>query len=111
MQELSNRAWRGNVRELENIVERAAIMARSDVLDTSDFAAPPLSSNAAAATTDLGLVPLDELERNHILRVLEHCHGQKSKAALMLGINRTTLWKKLRLYGIEDSAEPTPAET
>ncbi len=111
MQELTNRAWRGNVRELKNIVERAAIMARSDVLDSNDFAAPPLSANAAPASTDLGLVPLDELERNHILRVLEHCHGQKSKAALMLGINRTTLWKKLRLYGIDDSLEPSPSES
>ena len=44
---------------------------------------------------------LDELERTHILRVLELCEGQKTKAASMLGINRTTLWKKLRQYGIE----------
>ena len=44
---------------------------------------------------------LDELERTHILRVLELCDGQKTKAAAMLGINRTTLWKKLRQYGID----------
>ena len=42
-----------------------------------------------------------ELERTHILKVLELCEGQKTKAASMLGINRTTLWKKLRQYGIE----------
>ena len=49
----------------------------------------------------LGQAQLDELERTHILRVLELCEGQKTKAASMLGINRTTLWKKLRQYGIE----------
>ena len=43
----------------------------------------------------------DELERAHILKVLELCEGQKTKAAQMLGINRTTLWKKLRQYGLE----------
>jgi DNA-binding protein Fis len=44
---------------------------------------------------------LHELERQHILRVLSACEGQKAKAAAILGINRTTLWKKLRLYGVE----------
>ena len=44
---------------------------------------------------------LDELERAHILRVLEQCDGQKTKASALLGINRTTLWKKLRQYGLE----------
>ena len=44
---------------------------------------------------------LDELERAHILRVLELCENQKTKAAALLGINRTTLWKKLRQYGLE----------
>ena len=49
---------------------------------------------------------LDELERTHILSVLELCEGQKTKAAAMLGINRTTLWKKLRQYGIEATERP-----
>jgi DNA-binding NtrC family response regulator len=102
---LTAQSWPGNVRELENTIERAVILAAGDVLDVSD-----VSSNfnrAAVAATGLTTftgdhVPtLDELERTHILRVLELCEGQKTKAATMLGINRTTLWKKLRQYGIE----------
>jgi DNA-binding NtrC family response regulator len=99
--ELRQRAWRGNVRELENVVERAAIMASSNLLDESDFAAPMLPSTSSSESDSAVLTTLDDLERSHIIRVLQHCSGQKSKAASILGINRTTLWKKLRLYGLE----------
>ena len=59
-------------------------------------------AGAAFATFSGDHVPtLDELERAHILKVLELCEGQKTKAAQMLGINRTTLWKKLRQYGLD----------
>ncbi|MDB4963009.1 MAG: two component, sigma54 specific, transcriptional regulator, Fis family [Myxococcales bacterium] len=97
--------WPGNVRELENTIERAVILSSSDVLDLADVSSH--SGRLAVATTGLSTfagdhVPtLDELERTHILRVLELCEGQKTKAASMLGINRTTLWKKLRQYGID----------
>ena len=47
------------------------------------------------------LLSLEEVERDHILKVLEVCQGQKTKASAILGINRSTLWKKLRKYGIE----------
>jgi DNA-binding NtrC family response regulator len=102
---LMTQPWPGNVRELENTIERAVILASGDVIDVADVA----SSFGRAAVPATGLttftgdhVPtLDELERTHILRVLELCEGQKTKAATMLGINRTTLWKKLRQYGIE----------
>ncbi len=102
---LAGRPWPGNVRELENTIERAVILASGSTLDVADVASP--FGQAAAPTTGLTTftgdhVPtLDELERTHILRVLELCEGQKTKAASMLGINRTTLWKKLRQYGIE----------
>ena len=94
--------WPGNVRELENTIERAVILATGNVLDVSDVAGPRPGVAASGLMTFVGdRVPtLDELERTHILRVLELCEGQKTKAAAMLGINRTTLWKKLRQYGI-----------
>jgi DNA-binding NtrC family response regulator len=100
---LAAQPWPGNVRELENTIERAVILAAGDVLDVSDVAGPRHASTAASITTFSGdQVPtLDELERAHILKVLELCEGQKTKAAQMLGINRTTLWKKLRQYGLE----------
>ncbi|MDQ3371021.1 MAG: sigma-54-dependent Fis family transcriptional regulator, partial [Myxococcota bacterium] len=95
--------WPGNVRELENTIERAVILAAGDVLDAADVAGPRPAVPAVGLTTFTGdhVPTLDELERTHILRVLELCEGQKTKAAAMLGINRTTLWKKLRQYGIE----------
>ena len=90
------------MRELENTIERAVILATGDVLDVSDVAGPRPAATASFATFSGDHVPtLDELERAHILKVLELCDGQKTKAAQLLGINRTTLWKKLRQYGLE----------
>jgi DNA-binding NtrC family response regulator len=101
---LAAQSWPGNVRELENAIERAVILASGDVLDVADVAHPNgRASLPTGLTTFTGdhVPTLDELERAHILKVLELCEGQKTKAASMLGINRTTLWKKLRQYGIE----------
>jgi DNA-binding NtrC family response regulator len=99
---LAQQPWPGNVRELENAVERAVVLATHDVLDVDDVrprAAPP-----TPPTLQFGdhVPTLDELERAHILHVLALCEGQKTRAAAMLGINRTTLWKKLRQFGLED---------
>jgi DNA-binding NtrC family response regulator len=101
---LTAQPWPGNVRELENTIERAVILATSDTLDVGDVAGPRRGGGTVAGLTTFtgDHVPtLDELERTHILRVLELCDGQKTKAAAMLGINRTTLWKKLRQYGLD----------
>jgi DNA-binding NtrC family response regulator len=110
---LSNQAWPGNVRQLENAVERAVVLATGNLLDVDDFrprlapASAPQSGPSTpspASSGDAGpkeLLSLDELERIHILRVLDACGGQKTRASAILGINRTTLWKKLRQYGIE----------
>jgi DNA-binding NtrC family response regulator len=91
------------VRELENTIERAVILSNIDTLDVGDVASFRPASLPSGLTTFTGdhVPTLDELERTHILKVLELCEGQKTKAAAMLGINRTTLWKKLRQYGIE----------
>jgi DNA-binding NtrC family response regulator len=100
---LAAQSWPGNARELENAIERAVILATGDVLDLAEVAGPrPHAPPASLATFSGDDVPtLDELERAHILKVLELCDGQKTKAAQLLGINRTTLWKKLRTYGID----------
>jgi DNA-binding NtrC family response regulator len=105
---LATQRWPGNVRELENTIERAVILATGDVLDVTDVAGPRAPAAGAAFATFVGdRVPtLDELERAHILKVLELCDNQKTKAAQMLGINRTTLWKKLRQYGLDDEDGP-----
>jgi DNA-binding NtrC family response regulator len=100
---LATQTWPGNVRELENTIERAVILSSSDTLDVGDVTSFRPQAVPTGLTTFTGdhVPTLDELERTHILRVLELCEGQKTKAASMLGINRTTLWKKLRQYGIE----------
>jgi DNA-binding NtrC family response regulator len=102
---LEGQHWPGNVRELENAIERAVVLASGDVIDVDDVRPRGAAAPRPAITTatSLDAVPtLDELERAHILRVLELCDQQKTKAAALLGINRTTLWKKLRQYGLED---------
>jgi DNA-binding NtrC family response regulator len=100
---LAAQPWPGNVRELENTIERAVILASGDTLDVSAVAAPRAAPATSGLTTFTGdhVPTLDELERAHILKVLELCEGQKTKAAQLLGINRTTLWKKLRQYGLD----------
>jgi len=94
--------WPGNVRELENAIERAAILARTEVIEPEDL--PP----HVAAGLQLGPSPalplqitLAEAERAHILQTLERFGRNHSGAADALGIGRTTLWRKLREYGIE----------
>ena len=94
--------WPGNVRELENAVERAAILARGDTVTPEDL--PP----HVAAGLNLGPSPalprqttLAETERDHILTTLERFGRNHSAAAEALGIGRTTLWRKLKEYGIE----------
>jgi DNA-binding NtrC family response regulator len=93
--------WPGNVRELENAVERAAILTRGETVTPEDL--PP---HVAAALT-LGPSPalprqttLADAERSHILTTLERVGRNQSAAAEALGIGRTTLWRKLKEYGL-----------
>ena len=102
---LESQPWPGNVRELENTIERAVVLASGDELGVDDVRPPDRAATAAPATAAPAaggdVLTLDELERRHILDVLARCDGGKTRAAALLGINRTTLWKKLRQYGIE----------
>jgi DNA-binding NtrC family response regulator len=95
--------WPGNVRELANAVERAVVLG-GEVLVAADFAGRA-SPRVEAAVKSPGYpflgMSLEEVERMHIERVLGEVTGQKGRAAEILGINRTTLWKKLRQYGYE----------
>jgi NtrC-family two-component system response regulator AlgB len=96
---IQNYAWPGNIRELRNALERAAVLCRSDTIGIENLpdalfrAAPELLSTASAGS-------LEELERQHIIRVLAQS-ATLEEAAMTLGINVTTLWRKRRRYGIE----------
>ena len=95
-------AWPGNVRELENAMERLAILAREETIEAGDL--PPHIGAGLALGTAPGLAAeqtLAEAERAHIIQILERCGWNHSRAAEALGIGRTTLWRKLKDYGIE----------
>jgi len=97
--------WPGNVRELLNLVERACVLSRRDVLDVDDFPIP--AGEGAGPTSVLPLTdtktPLKTVERNHILRVLKAYDWQLQQAADILGIHRNTLRQKMKDYGISRS--------
>lgn len=87
---LMDHDWPGNIRELRNIVEREVIFCKSHWLSFKEATPSP-----AGEEDELPLASLAELERKHITRVLEACQDNKSKAAKILGITRTTLRNKI----------------
>ena len=93
-------SWPGNIRELKNVIERAVVLNTEGMLDESDLAlSPAVHGNAAAAMTDAPTdMTLAELEKAHIERVLRHTEGNKSRAASILGIERSTLDRKLKRF-------------
>jgi DNA-binding NtrC family response regulator len=107
MRLLINYQWPGNVRELENAVERAAILAETDVIHAHDL--PEKLHDAAAAVSAspqiLGMT-LEELEREHMRHVLNEVKGDKVKAAQILGIHLSTLYRKVQRYRLENEGVP-----
>jgi DNA-binding NtrC family response regulator len=93
---LVDHAWPGNVRQLENVIERAVILRKAGLVQPSDL--PPEMESTAAGDNSRSL---DELERQHILQLLEECGGNRSRVARILGISRRTVYRKLRQYGID----------
>jgi DNA-binding NtrC family response regulator len=92
--------WPGNVRELENAIERAMTLATGPVLHVSDLPSNLQYSASDRLPQNDELLPLDELERRAIMRALRESGGDKLAAARMLGIGKTTLYRKLKQYAI-----------
>jgi PAS domain S-box-containing protein len=91
--------WPGNVRELANILERAVILCRGNVLQIEHLGLP---SSSTLATDEI--VSLDEAERRHIVKALEKTGGVlagPAGAAALLGLNRSTLWSRMKKLGIQ----------
>lgn len=94
--------WQGNVRELENTIERAVALARGSLITVEDL--PEKIRNASSQTSAIlaaakaKRISLAELERNYILEILQECGGNKSRAAEILGLDRKTLYRKLEEY-------------
>jgi two-component system response regulator HydG len=97
--------WPGNVRELENAVERAIALNSTAYLSWGDL---PASLNTAATyrpPVHDELLPLEELERRAIMSTLRQSGGDKQAAAKVLGIGKTTLYRKLKQYQIQQAPE------
>jgi two-component system, NtrC family, response regulator HydG len=104
MRVLMTHNWPGNVRELENAVEYALTMGQSDLLGVEDL--PEKVTNPERDIVEeaaLDGVTLEEMERRYILRVLKKMGGHQIKTAQVLGIDRRTLYRRLRQYGVDAS--------
>ncbi len=119
MEAMANYPWPGNVRELQNCIERMVAMNSGPLLHNADLPSAlqthleagrcgVLSVAAAVngtpkpmpAAPQSGIIPLTEMEKQAILNALEYTKGDRAMAALLLGIGRTTLYRKLKEYGL-----------
>jgi two-component system response regulator AtoC len=97
MARLSTYEWRGNVRELENVLTRAVVLSRGEVLELSELLGP----QGGEATSSV-FRPLAEVEADHIRAVLDGVGWHQGKASAILGISRPTLRRKVRDYGLKE---------
>lgn len=93
MKKLIAHDWPGNVRELQNLVERSVALA-----DTAIMKLEEINSLRSTDTIDSDLPNLEELEKRYILKLLDHFNNSRDKTAETLGINKSTLWRKLQNY-------------
>ncbi len=99
--------WPGNVRELKNVIERAVVLARGDMIEMDDLTLSNLATagdsvdvSAVKGPDQDELISLTEMERRHILNVLKNTGWNKSRTAQILGIERSTLDRKIRRYDL-----------
>jgi two-component system response regulator HydG len=94
--------WPGNVRELENCLERAAAITSGSILGSADFISLLQRNNSRPdqSSPESRILPLAEVEKQAILGTLEQLNGDKLMAARLLGIGKTTLYRKLKEYGV-----------
>lgn len=101
LEALEQQPWKGNIRELRNVIERSLIVCESERLDVADL---PLDIQnphyEQSDETTPGSFELSAMERRHIARVLEYTKGNKTEAARLLKIGLTTLYRKIEEYGI-----------
>ncbi|MBI1358284.1 MAG: AAA domain-containing protein [Acidobacteria bacterium] len=90
--------WPGNVRELENTVRRVVALKSNPLVSLDDLPTPLLRAAEGRSRSVEPVLPLAELERRHILRVMELTKGDVTSAAHMLGVGRTTLYRRLKDY-------------
>lgn len=101
LEALEQQPWKGNIRELRNVIERSLIVCESERLDVADLPLDIQNTHYEQSDeTTPGSFELSAMERRHIARVLEYTKGNKAEAARLLKIGLTTLYRKIEEYGI-----------
>ena len=96
--------WPGNVRQIENVIERAVILRKAGLIQPRD-----LPEEIASRTAPPSAKSLEETEREYILQLLRECNGNQTQVSRILGINRRTLYRKLRKYNAEAAGAEEPS--
>ncbi|MDO9287224.1 MAG: sigma-54 dependent transcriptional regulator [Thermodesulfovibrionales bacterium] len=93
---ISEYSWPGNVRELQNVLHRTLLLSKADTITREDLPADLITGNKVSGSR------LEDIEKNHILKILREAGGQRGRAAEILGIDPKTLYRKLMSYGIKE---------
>jgi DNA-binding NtrC family response regulator len=93
--------WPGNVRQLQNEVQRAVLLCEGDMVDAADLSVTSVKVTSSEGGTDTSFTLLEGVERNTIIQMLKETGGNKLETAKRLGIGRQTLYNKIKAYGIE----------
>jgi DNA-binding NtrC family response regulator len=115
MQALESYRWPGNVRQLFNALERAQIMSENHRIRLHDLPREVVSSTHSKPSLQMAATVADgdrlsDIQRNHILEILQRERGNKARAARALGINRRSLYRLLEKYEIGEAHTPCPTE-
>jgi transcriptional regulator with PAS, ATPase and Fis domain len=103
---LAAHTWPGNVRELENVISAGCIMANGPIIDLQDLPEIFRTPDQGIASDDEELMPLEQLQQRHLLRVLSRVQGNKARAAEILGVGRNTIYQMLsRIRGTATFAQ------
>lgn len=104
---LARHSWPGNIRELRSVIASACLMTDDDMIDIRDLPEQLRIAPPQPATEEEELLPLAEMERRYVMRVLDYFKGNKAQAAKVLGINRATVYRLLQQKDQEPQEEQT----
>lgn len=111
MEKLINAPWEGNVRELENFIERMVVLGKDEYIDEKDlYQIHSQDSDGFWGQIVASHPTLEEIEKKYMQFVLNYCGGKKEKASQILGVSRRTLYRKEREYGLVSESETEESE-